>query len=206
MTNEVIPLAAMDEKNESKLRKYGLEFIKDMAKDRKIAIQTLGVSISGFKNDLMNRSNIITRHEDRLHVDTLLKSFDEDVNRTIESQLTRITMSSFNWIKNMLIDDESFDTMEEGEKFTQEDQEKLKNQAGELSRLNHLKESLEEQLTVKEKEYLDIEAKFSNYRKEMQNLLIEEKTANENLSFQLEETLSDLNDKSTKVTDKNELF
>ncbi|MHA1995374.1 MAG: hypothetical protein ACW97Z_12600 [Candidatus Hodarchaeales archaeon] len=206
MTNEVIPLAAMDEKNESKLQKYGLEFIKDMAKDRKIAIQTLGVSISGFKNDLMNRSNIITRHEDRLHVDTLLKSFDEDVNRTIESQLTRITMSSFNWIKNMLIDDESFDTMEEGEKFTQEDQEKLKNQAGELSRLNHLKESLEEQLTVKEKEYLDIEAKFSNYRKEMQNLLIEEKTANENLSFQLEETLSDLNDKSTKVTDKNELF
>ncbi len=206
MTNEVIPLAAMDEKNESKLRKYGLEFIKDMAKDRKIAIQTLGVSISGFKNDLMNRSNIITRHEDRLHVDTLLKSFDEDVNRTIESQLTRITMSSFNWIKNMLIDDESFDTMEEGEKFAQEDQEKLKNQAGELSRLNHLKESLEEQLTAKEKEFLDIEAKFSNYRKEMQNLLIEEKTANENLSFQLEETLSDLNDKSTKVTDKDELF
>ena len=41
----------MDEKNESKLRKYGLEFIKDMAKDRKIAIQTLGVSISGFKNE-----------------------------------------------------------------------------------------------------------------------------------------------------------
>ncbi|MHA2238303.1 MAG: hypothetical protein ACXAB2_08030, partial [Candidatus Hodarchaeales archaeon] len=99
-------MATIDEKNESKLRKYGLEFIKDMAKDRKIAIQTLGVSISGFKNDLLNRSNIITRHEDRLQVETYLKSLDEDVNRTIESQLTRITIKSFNWIKNVMFQDE----------------------------------------------------------------------------------------------------
>ena len=196
----------MDETNESKLRKYGLEFIKDLAKDRKIAIQTLGVSISGFKNDLLNRSSVITRHEDRLHVDSLLKSFDEDVNRTIESQLTRITMTSFNWIKNMLIQDESFDSTEMDQNLTSEDQEKFKTQANELSRLTHLHESLQAHLTTKEKEYADIETRFNSYQKEMQNLLVEEKTRNEDMSFQLEETLSRLNDKSTKETSKDELY
>jgi chromosome segregation ATPase len=202
----VIPLAQTDGTNESKLRKYGLEFIKDLAKDRKIAIQTLGVSISGFKNDLLNRSSIITRHEDRLHVDSLLKSFDEDVNRTIESQLTRITMTSFNWIKNMFIEDETFESIEIGQKLDQEDQQRLKTQTNELSRLTHLNDSLQGQLTVKEKEFTDIETRFNEYQKEMQNLLVEEKTTNENLSFQLEETLSNLNEKSTKVTNKDELF
>ncbi|PWI48024.1 hypothetical protein CEE45_08980 [Candidatus Heimdallarchaeota archaeon B3_Heim] len=196
----------MDESNESKLRKYGLEFIKDLAKDRKIAIQTLGVSFSGFKNDLLNRSNIITRHEDRVYVDSLLKSLDDDVNRSIESQLTRITMSSFNWIKNMLIQDVTFDDTGANEKFTKDDQERLKNQTNDLSRLNHLNESLQEQLKIKEKEYGDIDAKFGSYQKEMQNLIIEEKTKNENLSFQLEEALNELREKTNKLDNKGENF
>ena len=196
----------MDESNESKLRKYGLEFIKDLAKDRKIAIQTLGVSFSGFKNDLLNRSNIITRHEDRVYVDSLLKSLDDDVNRSIESQLTRITMSSFNWIKNMLIQDVTFEDTGANEKFTKDDQERLKNQTNDLSRLNHLNESLQEQLKMKEKEYADIESKFDSYQKEMQNRIIEEKTKNEDLSFQLEETVNELSEKTSKLDNKGENF
>lgn len=196
----------MDKDNESKIQKYGLEFIKDLAKDRKIAIQNLGVSISGFKNDLLNRSNIITRHEDRVHVDALLKSFDEDVNRMIESQLTRITMSSFNWIKNMFIQDDSLEDVAKGQALTPEEQSRFRNQTNEISRLNHMNESLKEQLKVKEKDYADIEARYSKYQKEMQNLLVEERTTNENLTFQLEDALSDLSDKSTQVTSKDERF
>ena len=99
-------MSTSDNAIDSKLREHGLEFIKDLSKDRKLAIQALGVSFSGFRTDLLKRSNIITRHEDRLHVESLLKSLDNDVNRTIESQLTRITIKSFNWIKNIMIQDE----------------------------------------------------------------------------------------------------
>jgi myosin heavy subunit len=195
----VIPLATIDEKNESKLRKYGLEFIKDMAKDRKIAIQTLGVSISGFKNDLLNRSNIITRHEDRLQVETYLKSLDEDVNRTIESQLTRITIKSFNWIKNVMVKDERIVIENRDELLYEELQERLKKQEVDLSRLKHTNQSLIEQLEKKKQEYLESEQKLTDYQNGVQEQIVTEKSNSRNLSIQLEEVNKKLLEKEAQL-------
>jgi myosin heavy subunit len=189
----------MDGNNESKLRKYGLEFIKDMAKDRKIAIQTLGVSMSGFKNDLLNRSNIITRHEDRLQVESYLKSLDEDVNRTIESQLTRITMKSFNWIKNVMIQDERIVIENKDELLNEELQERLKKQEIELSRLKHTNQSLNEQLEKKKTEFLESEQKLTDYQNEIQEQIVSEKSSSKNLSIQLEEVNKKLLEKENHL-------
>ena len=183
--------------SDSKLREYGLEFIKDLAKDRKLAIQALGVSFSGFKTDLLNRSNIITRHEDRLQVESFLKSLDEDVNRTIESQLTRITIKSFNWIKNVMIQDERIVIENKDELIVEELQNRLKKQEIELSRLKHTSQSLNEQLENKKKELLENQQKYTEYQNEVQEQIVIEKSSSQNFSIQLDEI-------NKKITDKED--
>ncbi len=188
--------------SDSKLREYGLEFIKDLSKDRKMAIQALGVSFSGFKTDLLNRSNIITRHQDRLQVESLLKSLDEDVNRTIESQLTRITIKSFNWIKNVMIQDERIVIENKDELYVEELQERLKKQEIDLSRLKHTSESLNEQLEKKKKDLVNSEQKFLEYQNEIQEQIVSEKTNSQNLSIQLDEINSKLSEKEAQINAK----
>jgi len=190
-------LTTSDNSSDSKLRKYGLEFIKDLAKDRKLAIQALGVSFSGFKTDLLNRSNIITRHEDRLQVESYLKSLDEDVNRTIESQLTRITIKSFNWIKNVMIQDERIVIENKDELMVEELQNRLKKQEIQLSRLKHTSQSLNEQLENKKKELLDNQQKYTEYQNEVQEQIVIEKSSSQNLLIQLDEI-------NKKITDKED--
>ncbi|MHA1443175.1 MAG: hypothetical protein ACTSR4_00260 [Candidatus Hodarchaeales archaeon] len=188
--------------SDSKLRKYGLEFIKDLSKDRKMAIQALGVSFSGFKTELLNRSNIITRHEDRLQVESLLKSLDEDVNRTIESQLTRITIKSFNWIKNVMIQDERIVIENKDELLVEELQERLKKQEIELSRLKHTGQSLNEQLEKKKIDLIDSEQNFIDYQNEIQAQIVAEKSNSQNFSIQLGEINSKLSDKEAQLEAK----
>ena len=188
--------------SDSKLREYGLEFIKDLSKDRKMAIQALGVSFSGFKTELLNRSNIITRHQDRLQVESLLKSLDEDVNRTIESQLTRITIKSFNWIKKVMIQDERIIIDNKDELYIEELQERLKKQENDLSRLKHTSTSLNEQLEKKKKEIADSEQKLIDYQNEIQEQIVTEKSNSQNLSIQLDEIKSKLSDKEAKLESK----
>ncbi|MHA1541769.1 MAG: hypothetical protein ACTSQH_02195 [Candidatus Hodarchaeales archaeon] len=190
-------MTTSDNSSDSKLRKYGLEFIKDLAKDRKLAIQALGVSFSGFKTDLLNRSNIITRHEDRLQVESYLKSLDEDVNRTIESQLTRITIKSFNWIKNVMIQDERIVIENKDELMVEELQNRLKKQEIQLSRLKHTSQSLNEQLENKKKELLDNQQKYTEYQNEVQEQIVIEKSSSQNLLIQLDEI-------NKKITDKED--
>jgi chromosome segregation ATPase len=188
--------------SDSKLREYGLEFIKDLAKDRKLAIQALGVSFSGFKTDLLNRSNIITRHEDRLQVESYLKSLDEDVNRTIESQLTRITIKSFNWIKNVMIQDERIVIENKDELLIEELQGRLKKHEGELSRLKHTSQSLNEQLEKRKKELLESEQRFKEYQNEIQEQIVSEKSSSQNLTIQLEEVNNKLSEKEAHLNAK----
>ncbi len=185
--------------SDSKLREYGLEFIKDLAKDRKLAIQALGVSFSGFKTDLLNRSNIITRHEDRLQVESYLKSLDEDVNRTIESQLTRITIKSFNWIKNVMIQDERIVIENKDELLIEELQDRLKKHEGELSRLKHTSQSLNEQLEKRKRELLESEQRFKEYQNEIQEQIVTEKSSSQNLTIQLEEVNNKLSEKEAQL-------
>jgi myosin heavy subunit len=195
-------LATSSNTSDSKLREYGLEFIKDLSKDRKMAIQALGVSFSGFRTDLLNRSNIITRHEDRLQVESLLKSLDEDVNRTIESQLTRITIKSFNWIKNVMVQDERIIIENKDELLIEELQGRLRKQENDLSRLKHTSESLNEQLEKKKKELLDSEKKYTEYQNEIQEQIVIEKSNSQNVSIQLDEISNKLSEKEAQLDSK----
>jgi len=167
-----------------------------------MAIQALGVSFSGFKTELLNRSNIITRHEDRLQVESLLKSLDEDVNRTIESQLTRITIKSFNWIKNVMIQDERIVIENKDELLVEELQERLKKQEIELSRLKHTGQSLNEQLEKKKIDLIDSEQNFIDYQNEIQAQIVAEKSNSQNFSIQLGEINSKLSDKEAQLEAK----
>jgi len=167
-----------------------------------MAIQALGVSFSGFKTELLTRSNIITRHEDRLQVELLLKSLDEDVNRTIESQLTRITIKSFNWIKNVMIQDERIVIENKDELLVEELQERLKKNEIELSRLKHTGQSLNEQLEKKKIDLLDSEQNFIDYQNEIQAQIVVERSNSQNFSSQLNEINSKLSDKEAQLEAK----
>jgi chromosome segregation ATPase len=188
--------------DDSLLKEYGLEFIKDLAKDRKNAIQSLGVSFTGMKNDILTRSNIITRKQDREYIENILKSFDNEVNRTIESQLTRITIKSFNWIKEVLLQDKRIIIEKKDEELVNKLQKELKDQSNEVSRLKHMNDSLENQLQTKTNEYESIEQKFSEFQQETHSQLNSEKTKSENLIQQvkeLENKQSDIEEQLSKT-------
>ncbi|WP_455139403.1 hypothetical protein [Candidatus Hodarchaeum mangrovi] len=192
----------MSSAHDLKIRDYGLEFIKDLANDRKFAIDTMGVAFTGLKNDLMNRSNIIARKEDRTYVESILKAFDEEVKRTIESQLTRITIKSFNWMKKVMLED--FGVIDQKE--IQEYHEKNKAQANNILRLNLDIESLQQQLKEKLKDYSELEENFNKYHaKSSQKLSIErtkyEELSNQNMDLfsQVKNIKNDLNEKNNKL-------
>lgn len=191
------------------MRQYGLEFIKDLAKDRKIAIQSLGVSFSGFKNDLLIRSSIITRREDRDFVEGLVKSLDDDVAREIESQLTRLTIKSFNWIKNIMIKDERIVVENTNEELINNLQEEIKTFVNDVSRLEHTATAREEQLLRKTEEFIQLEEKHANLESEIQKDRAFYVTNLDDIKRQLEEKgqalLETENQLESKIKQINEL-
>jgi DNA repair exonuclease SbcCD ATPase subunit len=191
------------------MRQYGLEFIKDLAKDRKIAIQSLGVSFSGFKNDLLIRSSIITRREDRDFVEGLVKSLDDDVAREIESQLTRLTIKSFNWIKNIMIKDERIVVENTNEELINNLQEEIKTFVNDVSRLEHTATAREEQLLRKTEEFIQLEEKHAKLESEIQKDRAFYVTNLDDLKRQLEEKgqalLETENQLESKINQINEL-
>ncbi len=146
----------MSSSSSGELRKYGLEFINDLGKDREMAVQSLGVAFSAFRTG-MRESQIVTRPDDRKYVEDLLKRFKKEVDRTIESQLTRITIKSLGWIKRVLIQDQRIIIKEErsDEALIEKLQQKIDTLSTELStersEFQHKNQSLIEQLDEKEK-------------------------------------------------------
>jgi myosin heavy subunit len=195
-------LSSPDNIIDSTLRQYGLEFIKDLAKDRKIAIQSLGVSFSGFKNDLLFRSSIITRREDRTFVEDLLQSLDNDVTREIESQLTRLTIKSFNWIKNILVQDERIVVENTNEELINNLQEEIKTHVSDILRLEHTATARDEQLLRKTEELLQLEEKYSEISSETHKQQALYKTNIDDLGRQLEEKEHVLQDKENQLQSK----
>ncbi|MHA2277538.1 MAG: hypothetical protein ACXAC2_17300, partial [Candidatus Kariarchaeaceae archaeon] len=148
--------------------------------------QSLGVSFSGFKNDLLFRSSIITRREDRTFVEDLLQSLDNDVTREIESQLTRLTIKSFNWIKNILVQDERIVVENTNEELINNLQEEIKTHVSDILRLEHTATARDEQL-------------FSSETHKQQALY---KTNIDDLGRQLEEKEHVLQDKENQLQSK----
>ncbi len=168
------------------LQKYGLEFIQDLANDRKLVMQSLGVAVSSFKTN-MKQSNILKRREDREYVENLLKSFDKEAKRTVENQLTQITLKSLKWIKNILIRDERIIIKEEhkDEELVNQLQRKIESLSTEINQLNENKQSLQRQLREKEANIQELDRNHTRINEELQQQLSIERSRLESLSEQL---------------------
>ncbi|MFX1423751.1 MAG: hypothetical protein ACFFB2_15680 [Promethearchaeota archaeon] len=197
------------------IRKYGLEFINDLAKDREIAVQSLGVVFSQTKTELRN-SKIITRSEEYRFIDGLMKHLREEVNRTFESQLTRITIKSFGWIKRVLIQGGKITIKDESQEEELQQSidnltRQLKTNTTEFSRVQSQIQSLQKQLEEKDQLIQEIKANKMNEVHELQQQVLTEKnradvasTENKSLQEELFDFQLELEERIKQITSLEE--
>lgn len=184
------------------IRKYGLEFINDLASDREVAIQSLGVAFSAMKTEL-KESRIVTRSEEFKYIDELTKHFREEVNRNFESQLTRITIKSLGWIKRVLMQGEKILVKDE----SREDElqqtidtltHQLKTETKKLTRVEQEISTLKEQLERKDQEI----AKQIDKIDELQQQVLSEKNRAETVSLQHKNLQEELFDYQLEIEER----
>ncbi|UCG01277.1 MAG: hypothetical protein JSW11_16875 [Candidatus Heimdallarchaeota archaeon] len=172
------------------IKKYGLEFINDLAKDREVAVQSLGVAFSAMKTEL-RESKILTRSTEFKYIDDLMKHFREEVNRNFESQLTRITIKSLGWIKRVLrgeqilVKDESRE--EELQQMINDLSRQLKSKSAELSKLSEISpriQALELQVEIKDQEIQELKTFKLKEMHELQQQLLQEKNRADSASLE----------------------
>ncbi|MHA2226272.1 MAG: hypothetical protein ACXAC8_13770 [Candidatus Hodarchaeales archaeon] len=201
----------MTSSESQKLREYGLEFINDLAKDRKVGVQSLGVAFSTYKTGLRN-SHIVTRIDDRELVNELLKDFRQEITRNFESQLTRITIKSLGWMKQVLRRDEKIIIKEEhlDEEQIQELQQTIKALTQDLKvqkiEQAHQKQSMEEQLTAQEKRVQEVQGTLDQTVSEFQQRLLTEKTQVQTLTAQIKNFQEQLTTTQTQLAEKEKQF
>ena len=180
------------------IKKYGLEFINDLGQDREIAVQSLGVAFSAMKNEL-KKSKIVTRSDEYIYIDKLMKHFREEVNRNFESQLTRITIKSLGWIKRVLRKGEKIMVTDETrerdlQQIIDDLNGQLKTKSAELSSLHPKIQTIEEQLENKERVIHELKSTQMKEIHGLQQQVLSEKNRADNVSIQnknLQEELFD---------------
>ncbi len=126
------------------LKEYGLEFINEMAKDRDVAQQEIGVAMSGAKSTLTARGVKDFSYQD---MDQFIKRVRKDTTRIVDGELTRITLKSLSRIRNIIQSDTRFlqevtstddETKIEGlETENQKLKDQIKEKNAQLSQLEH---------------------------------------------------------------------
>ena len=116
------------------LKEFGLEFITEMANDRKVAQQEIGVVVSGAKSFIVSKG---LQHYSYSDIDDLIKQIRKETSLIVDSELTRITIKSLGRIKEAI--SSSGFILEEGPSPEQENE--LKNLKESLLELkNQIKE------------------------------------------------------------------
>ena len=87
------------------LKEYGLEFINEMAKDREVAQQEIGVGISGAKSFLVNQGLPHFTYKD---MEEFVKMIRKETARVVDGELTRITLKSLGRIRQVIQSDATF--------------------------------------------------------------------------------------------------
>jgi DNA repair exonuclease SbcCD ATPase subunit len=87
------------------LKEYGLEFINEMAKDRDVAQQEIGVGISGAKSALLTQG---AQHFSYKDMEEFVKHVRQETAHVVDSELTRITIKSLGRIREIIRSDEKF--------------------------------------------------------------------------------------------------
>ncbi|MFX0051800.1 MAG: hypothetical protein ACFE8U_10980 [Candidatus Hermodarchaeota archaeon] len=172
------------------IQQFGLDFINDLAKDRKLAVETLGVSFSSFRTRI-RESQIITRTNDYNFMEELLKHFREEVNRSFESQLTRISIKSFGWIKRVLLQGEKILVRDESQEQELQNRiqhltNQLNTKTSEIEKLHSTNEELSTLLLDKEQMIQEINSTHQKQVNELQQEVLTEKARANNLATQNE--------------------
>ncbi len=137
------------------LKEYGLEFINEMAKDREVAQQEIGVGISAARSSIMTRG---VQHFSYKEMEEFIKSMRKSTARIVDGELTRITLKSLGRIRQIIQSDAKF--LEEVTHPETEDQiqgletevQKLKDQIKEKNiQLSQLEREREENRLIFEK-------------------------------------------------------
>jgi len=82
------------------LKEFGLEFITEMANDRKVAQQEIGVVVSGTKSYIVSKG---LQHYSYSDIDDLIKQIRKETALIVDSELTRITIKSLGRIREAII-------------------------------------------------------------------------------------------------------
>jgi chromosome segregation ATPase len=172
------------------IQQFGLEFINDLAKDRKLAVETLGVSFSSFRTRI-RESQIITRTNDYNFMEELLKNFREEVNRSFESQLTRISIKSFGWIKRVLMQGDKILVRDESQEQELQNRiqhitNQLNTKTSEIKKLHTTNEELSTLLLDKEQTIQEIKSIHQKQVNELQQEIVSEKARAKNLATQID--------------------
>jgi chromosome segregation ATPase len=158
------------------LKEYGLEFINEMAKDREVAQQEIGVVISGTKSNLVAQG---AQHFTYQDIDNFIKTMRKESARIIDSELTRITIKSLGRIREVISEGglilKQEKSPEEEKEIAQleEDILALKNQIKdknlELQQIEGEKTEISSQLATKTDLITTLEADVKRTRTQLEN-------------------------------------
>ncbi|MHA2175953.1 MAG: hypothetical protein ACXABI_14080 [Candidatus Hodarchaeales archaeon] len=164
------------------LKEFGLEFINEMAADRKVAQQEIGVVMSGTRSSIVTQG---TQHFTYQDMDTLIKNIRKETARIVDSELTRITIKSLGRIKEVISSSITiYDTDDSSEKIkldesTREEiknlKSQIKDQNRQLQQLETEKTQIQTQLAASSDQIAEIETEvkrvqtqYNNQQKELE--------------------------------------
>ena len=129
------------------LKEYGLEFINEMAKDREVAQQEIGVGISGARSSLVNQGLPHFTYKD---MEEFVKIIRKETARIVDGELTRITLKSLGRIRQVIQSDATFlqevtstvseEQIQQFETDIQNLKDQIKEKNAQLSQLEHERE------------------------------------------------------------------
>jgi len=129
------------------LKEYGLEFINEMAKDREVAQQEIGVIISGAKSSLVSQG---LQHFTYKDMEEFVKIIRKETARIVDGELTRITLKSLGRIRQVIQSDATFlqevtssvseEQIQEFETEIKNLKDQIKDKNTQLSQLEHERE------------------------------------------------------------------
>ncbi|MFX1505559.1 MAG: hypothetical protein ACFFDC_05525 [Promethearchaeota archaeon] len=148
------------------LKEYGLEFINEMAKDREVAQQEIGVGISGAKSSLVNQGLPHFSYKD---MEEFVKIIRKETARVVDGELTRITLKSLGRIRQIIQSDATF--LQEVNSSVSEEQ--IQEFEKEITNLRDQIKEKNTQLSQLERERDDVRHLFEENQDKMNQLEIE---------------------------------
>ncbi len=189
------------------MKEFGLEFINEMAKDREVAQQEIGVIISGTKSSFLAQG---TQHFTYQDLDAIVKIIRTETSRIVDSELTKLTIKSLGRIREFI----QGETMILQNMVSPEVEAQLKEALNELEEFKnqiHTKNAQISQLEDERNNLQKINAEFQDdlnkQKMEVKRVIIENQSLKEQGELnhkRLDEIMSELRAKSSIIENLKE--